>query len=244
VISGRPSLIRTDILQSIAFRHEFTNESWLWGALKSLNSIDVGDDYFITRYMVKRGFKTVFHKEKGVVAQRHCDFKGGFSKFTSRLIERARCAWRSNIITLFVDRKCWWNYPWTTYAIFISSFVNWSILYDPVIAYTLYKATGWKYMFYLFGALFVSKLIKPLPHLRINPWDFLYVLGGILFGYFHSLLKLWALLTVLNIEETAEKSSGKMSGMTPLPNISAVQRSPPMGAGRMPPLSDLQLRDS
>jgi len=228
VIAGRPSLIRTEILTSIPFRYEFQNESWLWGARKS---IDIGDDYFITRYMVKKGFKTVFHNQKSVYALSKCDFEGGFSKFVSRLVERARCTWRSNSISMFVDRKCWWKYPWTTYAMLISSFYNFSILYDPAMAYTLYKATGWKYIFYFLGVLFASKFIKSIRHLWRRPGDFIYALGGILFGYFHSFLKLWALLTVLNIKETPAKSNEEMPGIIPVPDMAAVQRSPPIAPG-------------
>ena len=41
-----------------------------------------------------------------------------------------------------------------------------------------------------------SKLVKPWPHFRRHPRDWRYLPGYIAFGYLHSLLKLWALLTV------------------------------------------------
>ncbi|KAH6720149.1 nucleotide-diphospho-sugar transferase [Leptodontidium sp. MPI-SDFR-AT-0119] len=44
--------------------------------------------------------------------------------------------------------------------------------------------------------LFISKMIKPLPHFWRNPRDMLYIPFYILFGYYHSLIKLKALFTV------------------------------------------------
>ncbi|KAI9055250.1 hypothetical protein LZ554_000214 [Drepanopeziza brunnea f. sp. 'monogermtubi'] len=44
--------------------------------------------------------------------------------------------------------------------------------------------------------LFLSKMIKPFPHYWRNPKDMLWIPGAILFGYYHSLIKIKALCTV------------------------------------------------
>lgn len=55
--------------------------------------------------------------------------------------------------------------------------------------------------------LFISKMIKPFPHFWRNPKDLSYVPSYILFGYYHSLIKLKALFTVCVI------SSGTRPGV-------------------------------
>ncbi|KAG4437130.1 hypothetical protein IFR05_007392 [Cadophora sp. M221] len=53
-----------------------------------------------------------------------------------------------------------------------------------------------KAMFVLGLILFISKMFKPLAHFWRNPQDLLYIPFYILFGYYHSLIKLKALFTV------------------------------------------------
>lgn len=43
--------------------------------------------------------------------------------------------------------------------------------------------------------VFLSKLIKPFPYFWRNPKDLVYLPGSILFGYLHSFIKLYAMLT-------------------------------------------------
>ncbi len=48
--------------------------------------------------------------------------------------------------------------------------------------------------------LLLTKLIKPLPHLIREPKDWRFVPGGIIFGYAHGFIRLWAFLTMDNVE--------------------------------------------
>jgi hypothetical protein len=159
----------------------------------------VDDDNFTTRFMVNHGYKTVFHNDKHAILATTLGTTGRIPKFSGQLLRWARTTWRSNTTSLFVDRTCWKVHPWTTYAMFLSYFVNLALIYDPLLAYTLYKATGTQYFPIFFLLLFLSKLIKPFPHLRRNPEDIGFFFGGILFRYAHSLVGIWALVTSYNI---------------------------------------------
>lgn len=196
-ISGRTAFVRTGIVQSFEFQQKFLTETFAWGIVGPLES---DGDNFITRYMVNQGFKTVFHNAEPALIQTMINTSGGLLKFSGQLLKVARTNWRSHLSALFVDRACWTATPWTTYAVFLSSFTNFALVYDPLLAFTLYKATGTEYFGVFFVLLLLSKLIKPFSHLERNPADIPFFFGGVVFGYFHSLIKIWGLITLVKHE--------------------------------------------
>ena len=203
VISGRTALVRTNIVQHVDFRQEFLNETWWWGKVGPLK---VDDDNCITRWMVKHGWKTVFHNSPDAVLETTLGTTGGLQKFRGQLIRWVRTTWRSNSTSLFSERTCWVVHPWTTYAMFFSSFVNIALIYDPLLILTLYRSGYTQHMYSLLIALLVSKLIKPIEHLRREPQDIMLMLPlGLVFGYVHSLFKIWAFFTAGNIEWSGRK---------------------------------------
>lgn len=198
VISGRTALIRTNIVHHVDFRRVFQNETWLWG---TVGPMKVDDDNCITRWLVNHGWKIVFHNSPDAVVETTLGTTGGFEKFRGQLLRWARTTWRSNSTSLFSDRTCWTAHPWTTYAMFISSFFNIALIYDPLLVLTLYRSGYTRHMYSLLLAILLSKLIKPIEHLRREPQDIMVMLPqGIIFGYVHSLFKIWALFTARNIE--------------------------------------------
>jgi hypothetical protein len=207
VISGRTALLRTSIIKDPDFVKEYLNEYWLGGLVGPLNA---DDDNFITRWMVNEGWKTVFHNDPRALMETSLGTYGGWKKFRGQLNRWARTTWRSNSTTLFVDRTVWETQRWSVYAVYFSAFVNLAFFYESVLFYTLYRADipDWIPRFLgdymspniLLGIiLFASKLIKPFPHLWRNPRDLVYLPFGILFGYWHSWVKLWALLTCWDV---------------------------------------------
>ena len=131
---------------------------------------------------------------------------GDPGKFLRQCDRWVRTTWRSNSTSLFSDFTVWKSQPWCVYAVYLSSFVNFALFYDFALLYTTYLCfkdvsdidtkTALKYMA---GLLFFSKMVKPFPHFWRNPLDIIYIPGYILFGYFHSFVKLKALLTVWRI---------------------------------------------
>ncbi|KUJ09363.1 uncharacterized protein LY89DRAFT_556007, partial [Mollisia scopiformis] len=205
VISGRTGLIRKQIVESRDFRKGFLNEKFKFLLFKS-DLMKPDDDNFMTRYCVKNEWKTVFHNHPdacvGTTLGVDKDASGSRkTKFLGQLVRWARTTWRSNLVSLFVDRSCWRAYPWTTYAMFISSFINLAIIYDPLMLVFLYLSRPQTSHFW--GAvviLFLSKCVKPIQFMWKHPRDLVWLFWGILFGYLHSLIRLYALFTITNVE--------------------------------------------
>lgn len=203
VISGRTALTRTCIVHHVDFRRRFMNETWLWG---SVGPLKVDDDNFITRWMVQHGWKTVFHNSPDAIVETTLGTTGGLQKFRGQLIRWVRTTWRSNSTSLFSERTCWTVHPWTTFAMFISSFFNIALIYDPLLILALYRSGYSYHMYILVFALLISKLIKPIEHLRREPQCIKVMLPlGLMFGYVHSLFKIWAFFTAGNIEWSGRK---------------------------------------
>ncbi|CAD6439890.1 d8088f7f-995e-4287-b0ce-486d2859fa28 [Sclerotinia trifoliorum] len=198
VISGRTQIIRTDIVQSIEYRKEFLSETFL-GA----GPLNCDDDNFVTRYMIKHGWKTVFHNRPEALVQTTLGTTGGWPKFYQQLLRWSRSIWRSHLKSLFIDGT-WKFYPWTSYSMFLSGLLNISILYDPLLFFTLSKSdfptennhAG----AYLLWILILSRMIKPWPYYMRNKKEMIWAVPAeLLFGYFHGAIRLLGLLTCRDI---------------------------------------------
>lgn len=199
VISGRTALARTKIMHSLDYRRGYLSETWWWG---TVGPMKVDDDNFTTRFMVNHGYKSVFHNEPAVLMKTTLGTEGGYEKFSGQLLRWVRTTWRSNSTSLFADRKIWRAHPWTTYAMMVSLFFNIALIYDSLLWFALYNS-GYlvNYWCALVVFLIMSKTIKQIPHLLRNPDDiFPFWILGMLFGYVHSLFKIWAFFTARNIE--------------------------------------------
>jgi hypothetical protein len=94
--------------------------------------------------------------------------------------------------------------PWCTYALHIATFTSLAFAIDPLLLASCWWATAkWElgHRQYAFWAQFVfmfgfTKVVKLVGLFRRNPADFVYLPLSIAFGYFHGLIKLYALLTL------------------------------------------------
>lgn len=198
-VSGRTSAHRTQILAAPDFIHDFLHEYFLSGLVGPLH---VDDDKFITRWMVNHEWKIAFQHTPGACMETTL---GEYPKFLVQCLRWARTSWRSNFTSLFSEGTVWQTQPWCVYAIYLTSFFNFALFYDFALL-----STGWlacnqspeicidssTAMIALGLWILGSKLVKPLPHFWRNPKDLVYLPGYVLFGYFHSLIKLYALATV------------------------------------------------
>ncbi|MCJ1466884.1 hypothetical protein MMC07_005506 [Pseudocyphellaria aurata] len=209
VVSGRTSAHRTSILQDPDFIHGFLNESIFFGLVGPLS---VDDDNFITRWMVNHGWKIRIQYSDGARME---TVLGKYPKFLLQCLRWSRTTWRSNPVSLFRDRTVWRTQPWCVYAVYFTSFVNFALFYDSALFFTLWLAfhsstdhhhrldqgrqnVAWTYLGYLGIWIFLSKLVKPFPHFWRRPQDLIYLPGYVLFGYFHTFLKLYAMCTFWN----------------------------------------------
>jgi cellulose synthase/poly-beta-1,6-N-acetylglucosamine synthase-like glycosyltransferase len=205
VISGRCCLMRADISQAPAFTHAFLNEMWFYG---TTGPLAVDDDNFVVRWCLSHGWKTIFYNHPKALLHTPLGIDG-IKKFRSQLIRWARTTWRSNATELFVHRDVWHLQPWSVYATYFATFVNIAIAYDSLLYLTLTRS-GWgeAYFWHFTSLLFISKLIKPFPHLRRETRDLAYIPVAILFGYMHGFLRIYALLTLHNANWGGRDLSG------------------------------------
>ncbi|KAM0131573.1 hypothetical protein ACHAO1_007286 [Botrytis cinerea] len=199
VISGRTCLVRADIVQSVEYRRRFLSETFL-GA----GPANCDDDNFTTRYMINHGYKTVFHNRPEALIETSLGTSGGWPKFYQQLLRWSRSIWRSHSKTIFIDGTCWKVCPWTSYAMFVSGLLNISIIYDFLLFFTLFKSEFYTENnhvgAYLFWALIFSRMIKPWPYYMRNKHEMWWAVPAeLLFGYFHGLVRLNALLTCREI---------------------------------------------
>lgn len=198
VVSGRTSAHRTAILQDPDFIHGFLNEYTFFGRVGPMN---VGDDNFITRWMVSHGWKIRIQYSEGARIE---TVLGEYPKFLVQCLRWVRTTWRSNSTSLFWDRTVWRTQPWCVYSVYLSSFTNFALFYDSALLLTLRLALDHSgdqprdkklALTYLGLWIFLSKIVKPFPYFWRRPQDLIYLPGYLLFGYFHSFIKLYAMFT-------------------------------------------------
>ena len=93
--------------------------------------------------------------------------------------------------------------PWSTYAVHLTTLSHWAILWDALLVYSYFRlAESWDDdtrafgLALLTGWMLMSKFLKLLGHYIRYPVDFLLLPVSILFGYFHGLIKGYAMLSL------------------------------------------------
>ncbi|KAL2257368.1 hypothetical protein VTK26DRAFT_264 [Humicola hyalothermophila] len=177
-MSGRTGAYRTEILKSYDFLRSFKNEKW--GRCR----LNADDDNF-----PECEIETTLEND---------------TKFLYQCLRWARSNWRSNWTSLVHERYVWTQQPWCTYALHIATFTSLAFVVDPLLLFTCWWCTeDWQprnrrillgaEVAFMFG---FTKVVKLAGLLRRNPRDIIFLPVSILFGYFHGLIKLYALCTL------------------------------------------------
>lgn len=98
------------------------------------------------------------------------------------------------------NRQQWW----CTYALHIATFTSLAFVTDPLLLASCWWATAdwdiqnrryafWAQFIYMFA---FTKVVKLMGLFLRNPSDVIFLPVSILFGYFHGLVKLYALVTL------------------------------------------------
>ncbi|OJJ48071.1 hypothetical protein ASPZODRAFT_1507223 [Penicilliopsis zonata CBS 506.65] len=195
-LSGRTVAYRTKIIQEEGFTNAFTNEEWWWGKYQ----LNADDDNFITRWMVSHGWETYmqYHPEAEILTTLEDN-----SKFLKQCARWSRSNWRSNLTSMFHEKHIWYRQPWSAYAVHLTTLSPPALLGDLLLVILCHKATAtWDAeshllaMQSLYTWMFISKWIKLVGHYIRYPVDVLYLPVSILFGYFHGIIKMYAVLTL------------------------------------------------
>ncbi|KAL3425131.1 glycosyltransferase family 2 [Phlyctema vagabunda] len=193
-MSGRTCAFRSEILQSPLFLHGFKTERW--GRFQ----LNADDDNFVTRWLVSNNWKTWIQYNK------ECEIETTLENnvlFLHQCLRWARSNWRSNWTSLVREQHVWRQQPWSTYALHIATFTSLAFALDPAIVYVTYKAMqtlapsyAWHAVVAQLVFMMASKVVKLVGLFVREPSDIFFLPVSILFGYFHGLIKLWALATL------------------------------------------------
>lgn len=107
---------------------------------------------------------------------------------------------KSHPLTLLISHS---QQKWSTYALHIATFTSLAFVFDPLYVYAAYKAgedLPGNGLYYVVATQLTfmawTKVIKLIGLFRRDPIDIIYLPVSIIFGYFHGLIKLWALATL------------------------------------------------
>lgn len=189
-ISGRTMCFLTSAISSEEFHHAFMNES-----LAGIHLLS-GDDKFLTRYIIKKGYKTYHQLQPGCMLT--TTFEKGRKKHMSQIIRWSRNTWRSDITALFIERKIWSNDPFTAFLLFDKLFTPFFLLYGLVIipVYSLLRM-DWSIIVAWLIWLYFSRALKLSLHFYRRPDHIVYLPIWIMYQYMLGFVRMYALVTML-----------------------------------------------
>ncbi|GAA5861204.1 hypothetical protein JCM1840_003114 [Sporobolomyces johnsonii] len=200
-LSGRTAAYRSIMLKDPEFMYQFTNDYW-----RGKYHLNSGDDKFLTRWCVSHGWKTWVQVCKG--AELQSTMKADWT-FLKQVLRWTRNTWRSDLRSIFIERHIWTRHPYVAYTM-IDKFLNpFTLLAGPALVMYLcarsaegervdgsYVLPVWNILISWFLWLTATRTAKLAPHLWKRPRDFIYVPVWVLFGYYFSVMKLYALCTL------------------------------------------------
>jgi hypothetical protein len=197
-VSGRTSLIRTEIVMNTRFTNDFLNEYiFCWGPLMA------DDDNFITRWVINHGYDVKMQLSEDATMTTTLGTLP--FKFRNQCKRWSRTTFRQNPIALFVDRTVWWKWPLTCWTTMFPWMYNAALIWDVLAVYLLLNTELYKQssrrttiLSTLIAFIWLTKLVKTISWFYTYPKDFLlYVVipAYPLFVYWHSLLKIYTACT-------------------------------------------------
>jgi hypothetical protein len=136
IISSRTAAYRTAILKTSTFETGFQDE-YINTFLGRIGPLNADDDNFIMRWLVTNDWKIWIQNDPQALME--TTINNPWSTFKQQLLRWARTTWRSNPRSLW-EGKIGYTQPWSLYAIYISLLLNFAIVWDPVLLYTLQRA--------------------------------------------------------------------------------------------------------
>lgn len=221
-LSGRFGVFRTEIYASKAFLMQYLNEYIFFGKVGPLNA---DDDKFHTRWLIDHGWKIKL--QAGPESTMTTEL-GEWPKFNEQVLRWMRTTWRSKPRQL-VHKMSWMRQPYTTFSLMMW-FFRLSLVQEAAMFWLLratLKEAG-KLARFPVAALgllvwiIAMKVVKILPHFRKHPRDLVYFPGYLVFGYWCTLVKIWAMLTCWNASWATAKVN-EMAGATVMVASGAVE---------------------
>ena len=198
-LSGRFSVFRSSIYGSTEFLDEYLNEYVFFGQVGPLN---VDDDKFHTRWLMNHGWKIRLQADPEHTLTTEL---GEWPKFKEQVLRWMRTTWRSNPRQLMYWRS-WVQNPYTTYYLFLW-FFRVSLFHEVGMFYCLREALKEANKPECFGlaasilgtCILGLRLSRVFPQVRQQPKDIVYFPAYLVFIYWCSLVKIYALFTCWNV---------------------------------------------
>ncbi len=194
-LAGRFGIFRSSIYGSPRFLKQYLNEYIFFGRVGPLNA---DDDKFHTRWLVNHGWKIKLQAgpEHTLMTE-----LGVWPKYHEQALRWMRTTWRSNPRQL-LNWRSWVENPYTTYYLFLW-FFRFSFFHELGMFYCLREAlkeAGKPEYFGPAAGLLLCwivglRLFRVWPQIRKSPKMIVYFPAYLVFVYYCSLLKVWALLT-------------------------------------------------
>ncbi|KAF9698179.1 hypothetical protein EKO04_003469 [Ascochyta lentis] len=204
-LPGRFGLFRTSIYASKEFQQAYLNE-YCWVPFYGLRGpLDADDDKFHTRWLIEHGWKM---KIQALPETTLMTENGELDRFYNQVLRWTRTTWRSNPKELS-HAKVWRRHPFTSITLLLWM-VRMSLIYEVLLFWLLYKScqgkssAGKSQGFAVEAGLLALWIValkfnKISPHFVRHPKDLVFFAPYILFGWYCSLVKIWAGLTCWNI---------------------------------------------
>ncbi|KAF7554497.1 hypothetical protein G7046_g6797 [Stylonectria norvegica] len=159
------------------------------------------DDAFITRWLIARNWRVQTQASKETCIEvASC----AFPRSVIECDRYVRSQWRSNFAMLQCVPNLWVKQPWSAFGIYCWGTVNYALFRDAAVLYAFvltefYANKPWT-LGVVVAVLIAVKLIKPFAHFLQEPFDIVFVPGLVLFGYFHTVLKMKNLFTFFRLQ--------------------------------------------
>ncbi|KAH3905530.1 hypothetical protein HBI56_200340 [Parastagonospora nodorum] len=186
---------------------EYLNERVCFGLVGPLN---VDDDKFHTRWLVEHDWNIKLQAGPETMMTTEL---GEWPKFNEQVSRWLGTSVRSNPRHL-IHRKSWIRHPYTTWTLLVW-FVRMSLVLEPLMFWLLHavlKAHDQLQHFRvatvtLYAFITAMKFVKILAHFKKHPTDVVYFPGYVIYGYWCTPVKIWALLTWWNASWATAKAA-------------------------------------
>ncbi|KAL1792305.1 hypothetical protein ACET3X_008812 [Alternaria dauci] len=209
-LPGRFGVFRTEIYASPEFLEGYL-DSRLPFKREPLNS---DDDKFHTRWLIEHDWDVGL--QAGPESLMTTEL-GEWPKFMGQVLRWTRTTWRNNPGQL-MNRPTWVRQPFMSYSL-LMWFFRQSLVQELSMYFSLHRTLQQMGKSSYFPACLVAlttwivtfKFVKVSAHFRKYPWDIVYFPAYLLFGHFHSLIKMYALVTCMNASwATAETVNARL----------------------------------
>jgi cellulose synthase/poly-beta-1,6-N-acetylglucosamine synthase-like glycosyltransferase len=190
-LSGRSAAYRTKILKCDEFTTYFTTDSWRGRLLNS------DDDKCLTRYVYSHGWEIAI--QRSVCLETTLEES---SAYIHQCLRWARARYRGNMTVMGKEQYWYKTHLWGLYAIYFSM-TNVSLVSDficyKLLTWTLASCSpetrSWSIVAFFLWLLF-TKTVRMIPHFLRHPSDMFHMPLLIVFGYYHSIMNVYAALTL------------------------------------------------